>query len=735
MKKQKKEVKKKMVKLKGKKKVEDDDEDFVVEEQHDEEDDKKNFESKFKSLRARMTVLPLYDATQYLSPERKSKIREIGFASMLDYPFQKIPDKLPYFVLKNLNTEKMEVSLPKNMPTSGQGLSAATIEQLITQRTEAMAAYEANQNNQNRDGNPHVNAGGVVPVARECTYKDFVKCQPLNFKGAEGAVGSTRWFEKIEIVFHIINCPKKYQVKYASCNLQNSALTCWNSHKRTIRTDVAYAMTWKTLMKLMTKMVTKEEDRVEKFIRGLPDNIQGNKLKGYATRNAENKRRFDNDLRDNRVQQPPLKRQNVARAYTVGNNKNKGYARILPLCDKCKLHHHGPCPVKCGNCKKVGHQARDCWASTMMTCYGCGGKRHTKRHVFRPGPVWGVTGKIWYDEDVHDLRSVETEFPAIVFDDAFTSEVTPSYEPTVSLFNDNNIDFRISFDESDDEDYTVIYDENSFSYKIISVINLKTDSKNDDDKVNMPSFPSPKLSILKESVNEFFSSVEKTFDQCRQLNLNKFQLHTPYYDWFGSKINKWIRYVVKCNVRELDLSLEPMERKFEFHEFFFINSCFTQLILKGCILDPCGTVCWNKLKSLSISRAKFDEDVIQNILSGSPVLETLKFERCYGYNRIAITSKSVKNFVIAGCSTDLREKNLEINAPYIVSLTITDLCLWKLLLVDVSCLVKAHFDYRKVGYNDKTNRQEEENMLKGFMLKLGNVKEFAIGIHCARVIS
>nr|GFA59676.1 hypothetical protein [Tanacetum cinerariifolium] len=39
-------------------------------------------------------------------------------------------------------------------------------------------------------------------------------------------------------------------------------------------------------------------------------------------------------------------------------------------------------------------------------------------------------GKVWYDEDVHDLRSVETKFPAIVFDDAFTTEVTPSYEPT-----------------------------------------------------------------------------------------------------------------------------------------------------------------------------------------------------------------------------------------------------------------------------------------------------------------
>ncbi|GJZ73883.1 hypothetical protein Tco_0638029, partial [Tanacetum coccineum] len=41
-----------------------------------------------------------------------------------------------------------------------------------------------------------------------------------------------------------------------------------------------------------------------------------------------------------------------------------------------------------------------------------------------------IYGNIWYDEDIHDLRSVETKFPAIVFDGAFTSEVTLSYEPT-----------------------------------------------------------------------------------------------------------------------------------------------------------------------------------------------------------------------------------------------------------------------------------------------------------------
>ncbi|GJZ02771.1 hypothetical protein Tco_0520732 [Tanacetum coccineum] len=59
-------------------------------------------------------------------------------------------------------------------------------------------------------------------------------------------------------------------------------------------------------------------------------------------------------------------------------------------------------------------------------------------------------GKIWYNEDVHDLRYVETEFPAIVLNDTLMSE------PTVSSPNNNEIDFRISFDESDNEDYTVL---------------------------------------------------------------------------------------------------------------------------------------------------------------------------------------------------------------------------------------------------------------------------------------
>ncbi|GKA51424.1 hypothetical protein Tco_0744620 [Tanacetum coccineum] len=120
-------------------------------------------------------------------------------------------------------------------------------------------------------------------------------------------------------------------------------------------------------------------------------------------------------------------------------------------------------------------------------------------------------GKIWFDEDVHDLKSVETEFPAIVFNDNLTTNETLPCQPTVSSLNNNEIDFRISFDESDDEDYTVVFDKNSFSYKIISTNDLKTDSENDNEKVNMSLFPSPEPSVSCIDDLDFFKIFENEF--------------------------------------------------------------------------------------------------------------------------------------------------------------------------------------------------------------------------------
>ncbi|GJZ47250.1 putative reverse transcriptase domain-containing protein [Tanacetum coccineum] len=141
----------------------------------------------------------------------------------------------------------------------------------------------------NGNGNHNENDRDVRPVVRECTCQDFMKCQPLNFKGTEGVVGLIRWFEKMETVFHISNCPKKYQVKYATCTLLNSALTWWNSHKRTIGTDAAFAMSWRELMKLMGNVIATEPTRLQDDVH-MANNLMDQKLKGYAIKNAKIKR-------------------------------------------------------------------------------------------------------------------------------------------------------------------------------------------------------------------------------------------------------------------------------------------------------------------------------------------------------------------------------------------------------------------------------------------------------------
>ncbi|GJX98698.1 hypothetical protein Tco_0355717 [Tanacetum coccineum] len=78
-------------------------------------------------------------------------------------------------------------------------------------------------NGNGRNENPNENSRGDRPVARECTYQDFMKCQSLNFKGTEGVVGLIRWFEKIETVFHISNSQR-------SPKLSMLLAPCWTVH-------------------------------------------------------------------------------------------------------------------------------------------------------------------------------------------------------------------------------------------------------------------------------------------------------------------------------------------------------------------------------------------------------------------------------------------------------------------------------------------------------------------------
>ncbi|GKC88283.1 putative reverse transcriptase domain-containing protein [Tanacetum coccineum] len=150
-------------------------------------------------------------------------------------------------------------------------------------------------------------------------------------------------------------CLPRYQVKYATCTLLDGALTWWSSHKRTVGVEDAFSMTWKALMKLMTEMVLEEEDQVEKYIGGLPDNIQGNVI-------ATEPIRFDNNSRDNHGQQQPFKRQNVngqnvARDYTIRNNvERRGVGHMTKDCRTAVAATSQRAPV--GN--KTGNACYEC---------------------------------------------------------------------------------------------------------------------------------------------------------------------------------------------------------------------------------------------------------------------------------------------------------------------------------------------------------------------------------------
>ncbi|GJX66280.1 putative reverse transcriptase domain-containing protein [Tanacetum coccineum] len=227
----------------------------------------------------------------------------------------------------------------------------------------------------------------------------------------------------MEYVFHISNCTVACQIKFATCTLLGNALTWWNSYVKTVGHEVVYGMTWKTMKKMMTDKYCPigEIKKLEvelwnvKYVGGLPDMIQRSvmatkpktmqdaiefatelmdqKIRNFADRQAENKRKLDDNSRNNQNQQQPFKRQNVAMAYTAGPGEKKVYGGSKPLCPKCNYHHDGQCDPKCNNCNRAGHLAYDCRSpivaannqrspvvnQRIVTCFECGVQGHYKK--------------------------------------------------------------------------------------------------------------------------------------------------------------------------------------------------------------------------------------------------------------------------------------------------------------------------------------------------------------------
>nr|GEW42934.1 putative reverse transcriptase domain-containing protein [Tanacetum cinerariifolium] len=119
---------------------------------------------------------------------------------------------------------------PKRTSTSAAlAMTQAAIWHLVvdsvTAALEAQTANMANVDNTNRSPKPR-----EAPVARNCSYKEFMSCQPFNFKGSEGAVGHIRWFEHTKLVFSRSNCTEDCKVKFATGHYANQCRKSTNNN-------------------------------------------------------------------------------------------------------------------------------------------------------------------------------------------------------------------------------------------------------------------------------------------------------------------------------------------------------------------------------------------------------------------------------------------------------------------------------------------------------------------------
>nr|GEU51102.1 reverse transcriptase domain-containing protein [Tanacetum cinerariifolium] len=262
-------------------------------------------------------------------------------------------------------------------------MTSAAIRQLVadsvTTTLEAQVANMANADNTNRNPKPR-----KAPVARKCSYKEFMSCQAFNFK--EKAYKIT-WVEFKKLLI------KKYYPRTEIQKMEDEFyhLTVKGNDLKT------YVRRFQELETLCPTMVLNSEKMMEAFIGGLPQSIKGNvtaskpqtleeainiaqRLMDQVTKHtpmqvpSDHKQKFDdrrtfsnnnyrNTNTNNRYtnyQPQQNRRQKAVRAYAATPAKNNGYNGNSPLCKKCPLHHTGSCTAKCNTCNKMGHLTKNC---------------------------------------------------------------------------------------------------------------------------------------------------------------------------------------------------------------------------------------------------------------------------------------------------------------------------------------------------------------------------------------
>nr|GEW01187.1 hypothetical protein [Tanacetum cinerariifolium] len=256
-------------------------------------------------------------------------------------------------------------------------MTDATIKQLIAQGVaNALVEYEANRSSGNGDDNHDSESGGrrTEHTTRECTYSDFLKFQPLNFKGTKGVVATEITNNLMDQKIHAYaerqaenkrkldtnnqaqqqppkkqNMVRAYSVGPSEKKEYAGTLPLCNKLEITrIAMIQEVAEEGKSTILVSARIVTscsvnpltlRESDEVKKYVGELPEMIQGSvmaskpktmqdaiefanelmdqKIRTFTERRAENKRKLNNNSSDNNTQQPPFKRKDHAMLRVV----------------------------------------------------------------------------------------------------------------------------------------------------------------------------------------------------------------------------------------------------------------------------------------------------------------------------------------------------------------------------------------------------------------------------------
>ncbi|GJV40492.1 putative reverse transcriptase domain-containing protein [Tanacetum coccineum] len=223
----------------------------------------------------------------------------------------------------------------------------------------------------NTGGSRSTNIGGtVVPEMHGCSYKTFMNGKPHSFKGTEGVVGLKHWFEKMEQV----NVKAMMTTEYCpATEIQRMEQKLWTL---TLKGDdiEAYSNRFHELVLMCPELVSTENKKIEKYIRGFPERIKGNITSSKPATLHETTKETPTTIT---ITTTITTTTTATETTNITNNKTGG--RKLP----------GPMlqPQPRVEVMLLGHEEKDCRVRfpdaggnglQNMTYFGCGEKGHYK---------------------------------------------------------------------------------------------------------------------------------------------------------------------------------------------------------------------------------------------------------------------------------------------------------------------------------------------------------------------